>query len=245
MKVYLTVDLVFTYSSLSDEKLAGRLAVVVDVLRASTSICYALNNGAKEIFPVGSVDEALTAYRHYPPNSAMLCGEREGKIIAGFNLGNSPLEYQEALVKDKTLIFCSTNGSQALIKSAKAKKLIICGFVNLSKCSGFISQTDEDLMIICSGTNKQFSLDDAVCAGMLIDSLKLNRMKLSDGAQAGLILYQQYKNSIYDLVKNCAHGKYLASLGFMADLAICAEVDSLKILPLWDGGRIVKYQKDE
>ena len=240
-------ELVFTHIPITDENLSDRTVVVVDILRTSTTICIALKNGAKEIIPVESVPAAMQLIGNLSRDNTLLCGEREGVVIEGFNLGNSPLEYSEEVIKGKTLVICTTNGSVALTKTKSARVCIVCGFVNVSACVNFILEQKRDLLIVCAGSNKQFDLEDAVCGGMIVNMLQEKiggEMEINDGTEAAVIIYQKYKDNYLHLLQNCHHGKYLASLGFGEDLKICSQVDSLEVVPLYAKSRVA-LKRDE
>ncbi|NQU06718.1 MAG: 2-phosphosulfolactate phosphatase, partial [Calditrichaeota bacterium] len=167
------VRLFFTPVGVTDDKLRGCKAVVVDVLRASTSIVQALSNGANGVIPASSVDVASDLASQLPRDDVLLCGERDAQMIDGFNLGNSPAEYTRKVVKGRQLIFASTNGSKAIVKAASAESVYLCGFVNLNAVVDRLlaEETMFPLIILCSGNYNRFSLEDSVCGGTLIKRL--------------------------------------------------------------------------
>jgi 2-phosphosulfolactate phosphatase len=240
------IDVVFTPNQLNEKEFRDKIVVVIDVLRASTTICMALHNGAKKIIPVDDVEQALKLQSNLFESVPLLCGERGGKIIPGFDLGNSPLEYTEDKISDRTLIFASTNGSAALVKSKQAKLGFVCGFVNLSPIVKFLNHQPDDILFLCSGKLNEFCLEDAVCAGMVIDQLGTGnpkaRVELSDSARAAKILYQSSKKDLLKMLTESEHGKYLISIGMKDDLPICQQVDSIKILPVIQNGVVVKFE---
>ena len=235
-------DLVLTHIPAAHEKWKDRAAIVVDVLRASTSICQALNNGAKHVIPVDSVPAAMELAASMGRDSLKLCGEREGKLIEGFDLGNSPYEYTEEAVAGKPLVFCSTNGSTAIVRAAHAIFALVCGFVNISACAKRIKESKHDILIVCAGNEGQFALEDTVCGGMLLDIILDGfdgEVEMNDGAEAALILYRNYSGQYLKLMQKCRHGKYLKSLGYENDLSLCADVDKLSIVPILKEGKII------
>src|SRR3989304_1993755 len=127
------VDLYFTPTEVAETELAEKLVIVIDVLRASTTAAVALANGAREIIPVASIDAAGELKQKLGKEHVLLCGEGEGQKIEGFDLGNSPAEYESKVVKDKALIFCSTNGSRAMLKGGLGALCLVGGLVNLSE----------------------------------------------------------------------------------------------------------------
>lgn len=220
--------------------------VVIDVLRASTVICTALANGAREILPFADVEKARMQ-RASNGNNALLCGEREGVKIAGFDLGNSPAEYSADVVNGKTLYYASTNGSVALAQSPAGIETIVAGFVNLTTAAEHIDRTGLATMIVCSGREGGFSLEDAVCAGALIARLwevSEHAEPATDSAYAAQALWDGYKKDPAMSLWQSEHGKYLISLGFGSDLAICSEVDSVPVVPVMRGGWLVQSESD-
>jgi 2-phosphosulfolactate phosphatase len=241
------IDVCLSPHEVSEEKLKDHIAVVVDVLRASTTICAALAAGAKEIIPAESIEEAIRWATNLSRDAILLCGEREGKLIEGFNLANSPLEYKPKIVKGKTLIFGSTNGSPTVVKTRLAQKTYLAGFVNMTAIVQTLAEVETPIVIICSGKLGQFSLEDAVCAGNIVSALKQSLesiLDLTDGANAALLLYQHYQESILKMVKESDHGRYLASIGMQHDLPICADLNRIPVVPVFHDGKI-RIQKDK
>lgn len=232
------IDLSFNTTQFDDLQLRDKNIVVIDVLRASTTITVALNNGAREIIPVPSVESAVKISGSLFGEVTLRGGERNGKIIEGFNLGNSPREYTEAAVKGKSIIYCTTNGSVAMAKSRYAKILVIASFVNISAVVDFIKAENKDFFIVCAGRANSFdnfSLEDSVCAGFIIQKLSQIEgleIELSDAAKAALALQKTFGKSVLKLLKSTEHGKLLMEIGFGDDLKICAEVDSVPVLPM-------------
>lgn len=216
--------------------------VVIDVLRASTVICTALANGARDILPFAEVERARMQ-RAANGKDALLCGEREGVKIAGFDLGNSPSEYTSEVVGGKSLYYASTNGSVALTQSPIGVETIVAGFVNLTAAAEHIDRTGLATMIVCSGREGGFSLEDAVCAGALIARLwevSEHAEPATDSAYAAQALWDGYKKDPAMALWQSEHGKYLISLGFGSDLATCAEVDAVPVVPVMRDGRLVQ-----
>ncbi len=235
------ISLFFTHQDLDSELvLKDKNVVVIDVLRTSTTMAAGLANGAKEIIPTEDVATAGRIGRGSEGQS-LLCGERNGKIIEGFNLGNSVKEYTAEKVAGKNLIFSSTNGTPALMKSKFAHTCIVLGFTNLSRCADYLTGLKEDFIILCAGRNGEFSLEDTVCAGMLIYKLIKNNSAeyaLTDSSRGALKLYESYKKDLLKMLHESEHGRFLIELGFEDDLAACAKVDSCKCLPVMRNGVI-------
>ncbi len=223
--------------------------IILDVLRATSTMTIALANGAKEIIPTENIAMAVRVAKGSKNN--LLCGERNGKVVDGFNLGNSPVEYSAEVVKDKSLIFSTTNGTLAIIKSKFAKTCLLCSFVNISAIVDYVNTVDEDFTIICSGKLNDFCLEDAVCAGMILSKLSAGRnleMKDSEIAAMNLcndlamLLNVPSQEKILRMFNLSEHGKYLAQIGFGEDLEICSKLDSYPFIPMFKNG-IVKFKE--
>jgi 2-phosphosulfolactate phosphatase len=244
------IDLSFSATHLDEMQLREKNVVVIDVLRASTTITAALANGAREIIPVATIENAVKVSGSLFGDVTLRGGERNGKMIQGFNLGNSPLEYTEAMVRGKSVIYCTTNGTVALVRARHARNLVVGSFVNMSRVVEFVAQVAGDFFILCAGRAPSlggFSLEDAVCAGMLIDRLSkevTEVIDLTDSAQAALSLFKTYGRSLGRVLRNSEHGKYLMQIGFAEDLKICAAVDSIPVLPVWTGTSIRLRRED-
>jgi len=206
------IDVYFSPAQVDEMQLRDKNVIVIDVLRASTTIVTALNNGAREIIPVGSVESAVKVSGNLFGDVVLRGGERNGKIITGFNLGNSPSEYTEEAVKGKSIIFCTTNGSSAMVKAKYAKRMAVAGFVNVSLAADYIRQAGEDFAIVCAGKQLLFCIEDAVCAGMLVKMLVENSsvvVDLNDAAGAAQVLYRTVGKNLLKMARSSDHGRYL------------------------------------
>jgi len=239
------VELFVVPQEITEDKLKDRIVVVIDVLRASTTICRALESGAKEVIPMDSPASAIELAASLSSDNVLLCGEREGVIIEGFDLGNSPSEYTPERVGGRTLIFSSTNGSRTIVRSRSARDTVVGGFVNIQVVMDYLSRSLDDLVILCAGKWLQFAMEDSVCGGLLIDKLlqRQENIELNDGAGTSRILYRHFEDSILDMVKSSAHGKYLESIGMGKDLPLCASLNSLPVLPRFLDGKICLWKQ--
>ncbi len=241
MKKQLRIEVHFTPGHLDEMELKDKNIVVIDVLRASTTIAVALMNGAKEIIPVSNIDSAVKISGSLFGDVVLRAGERNAKMIEGFNLGNSPLEYKEEIVRGKSIIFMTTNGSGTMVKGRHAKNLVVAGFVNISTVVGFLRELHSDVIIICAGKENNFCIEDAVCAGRIINMLERDAEEdfaPDDAALAAATLDKSLGRSLLKVLKNSEHGKYLSGLGFADDLKACAAVDSVSVLPVLSGNVI-------
>ncbi len=240
------VNVHFSPNHLDEIALRDKNIVVIDVLRASTTICYAMRAGAREIIPVGSVDLAMKIVGNLFSTSTLLCGERSGKRIEGFRLGNSPAEYTPEIVEGKSLILTTTNGAVALTKAKHARHCFVGALVNVSYVARALAEIPDlattDLVIICSGREDDFSIEDATCAGLLLQKLAERGIafELTDGAKAVLSLLTEYGSDIYRTLRESDHGKYLATIGFEEDIKTASEIDSVSIVPVLEQTAIKK-----
>jgi len=236
------VSLYFAHDYLDSElELKDKNVVVIDILRTSTTMITGLSKGAKEIIPTDSIASAGMIGRN-SGSQALLCGERNGKMIEGFNLGNSVKEYSEENVKGKILVFNSTNGTPSLMKAKFSRNCVVLGFVNISRVAKYFLELKEDFIILCAGRNGAFSLEDTVCAGMLV-SLMLsrgahNKILLTDSSLGASKLYSSYKKDLLKMLQESEHGRFLTTLGFEDDLNECGKVDAYDLLPVLKNGVI-------
>ncbi len=221
---------------------AGRVAVI-DVLRASTSIITALSNGAEAVIPAASPEEAVGFKAEFPDGRALLCGEREGLIIPGFDLGNSPAEYSAGRVSGKTLLFASTNGSRMIVQAARGGRAVcVAGFVNAGEVSRRLAEGNENILLACAGRDGAFSLEDATAAGMLAGAIRKiagNGCSLSDEARVAMHLYRRFADDLAGMAAGSAHGVYLTGLGLGADIQACVTRDAFQTVPVLSDGALV------
>ncbi len=211
-------------------------AVVVDVLRATSNILCFFERGAALVRPIKDIDEARDYKLHYP--NCVLAGERDGKKIDGFQLGNSPTETLSSKIKGKEIVLSTTNGTSALIEAAKAHKAFVGSLLNLTKTAETIGkmmrETRRDLTIICSGKLGQVSLEDLYCAGAIIQKAVsmggLRGFEMDDGAKVAKMVHGGFGNGM-DAMLASSHGQYLSSLTLTGDIALCAKTDLIPYLP--------------
>ncbi len=209
----------------------NKTVVVIDVLRATSVMLTALANGAKEVVPAVSPEEALQKSFLYNVEDVLLGGERNAMKIEGFHLGNSPLEYTRENVSGKTVIITTTNGTRALNNCINAQKVYIGAFLNVATLVEQL-KTEEEVVLFCSGTNNNFSLDDGICAAMIIDELaKEKQLALTDFSSLLLTTYRTNPNNLATLLKDCYHLNLLKQKGFESDVTFCLQNSLYNIVP--------------
>jgi len=235
------LETLFIPEEIKNIELAGKLVVMIDVLRASSTIITALANGCRGFIPILSPDQAKKKAQQFEKERILLGGEREGIKIKGFDLGNSPREYKRELVKDKTIIFSTTNGVKTLEMVKSAYKIIIGSFLNLQAVYNYCTNYQGNILIICAGKEGKFSLEDTACAGMIINSLKDVFPGACQEVDANLIvqlLYEKFSNNILEILRKSQHGRYLDSIGLGEDLKFCSQLDFFHIVPIFRDGII-------
>lgn len=223
----------FTPSELIGIDLKGGVAIVIDVLRGSSSLVQALKNGASRIIPVAEIEEARALADEWPTGEYILCAERNGLKVDGFSLGNSPYEYDPETVSGKDLIYSSTNCSKALLASYEADRVIVGTFNNISAVIESVG-TVPRVFLVCSGKMGRFALEDAVCAGMFVNEFLRDisrEIALNDASRTAKLLFDYNHRDILKLLRESSHGNYLISLGLEKDLELAAQVDSERIVP--------------
>ncbi len=239
----MNIELYLTAVPFSEANLENKAVVVVDVLRSSTSVCAALLAGAKGVIPTDGPGEAGEMRSRLGGDNTVLAGERNGVRIDNFDLGNSPSEFTEEAVGGKFVIMTTTNGTGIFKKTAKAELVLSGGLVNASKVVEKIAQSDQDLVIACSGQQGNFSIEDTLCGGLLIDLLASKYQKakkMNDAATIALQLYQNNVSILRETIEKGEHGQYLASLGFKNDVSTATLIDSMPVRPVLRDGRLIK-----
>lgn len=229
------INLFLSSAEIRSDELRDTIAVVIDVLRASTSITTALHNEARAVIPVAKVEAARRLAESYRGGPVLLCGERNEMRIDGFDLSNSPMEYSKERVKDKTIIFTSTNGAQLFDCANNAAQVLVGAFVNATVLTEHIADCEADVALLCAGKNGRIGLEDVVCGGMIVSHL-IERIdhpvELNDGAEAAKILYQNYAANITAMLHLASHGKRLIEIGQEHDLKLCGAVDAIGVVPI-------------
>jgi len=228
----MTVDVFFSPGVVDESSVEGRTAVVIDVIRATSTLVEALANGAKAFFPTVSTEEAVKLASSLGREDTLLCGERKGLKVEGFDLGNSPAEFTSEVVGGKQLVMTTTNGTRAFAAVESADRVLAASFMNLSAVAEALDGVS-NLVIVCSGRENRFSLDDALCAGMLVKALEgasSEDSTLNDAARVATELASTYVLTA-DFLGTTAAGKALIGAGLEGDLELCASLDRHTLVP--------------
>ena len=224
-------------------RLQNSIALVIDILRASTTIVTALANGCREIIPASEIKDARQIFASRPQSSTLLCGERKGRKIEGFDMGNSPLEYSTERVSGRTLVLTTSNGTRALAKAGDAKKILVLSFLNFQAVCDLLCERMDDVFIFCSGTDGLESLEDSVCAGMLCKKLQStckDRVMFNNAAKDAIVLAGKHQTDLRAMLRKSKHGSFLMNEGFADDLDRCARLNTRSVIPVYKKGLIRK-----
>lgn len=241
----MTLDVAFSPLGLGPGDFAGRTVLVVDVLRATTTICAALHGGARAVIVAEDMSDATRLAQVLDKRDVLLTGERGGERIAGFDLGNSPAEMTAEKVKGKTLVMTTTNGTGALLATAGAKEIIVAAGVNLAVAGGrarLALEEGRNVLVLCAGREGGFGLDDAYLAGRLVVTAlggRRQRRGLNDAALVAVDLVRRYGDHMERVFALSAAGRALTAIGKRADLQDAARVDSHPVLPFFRDQRVV------
>jgi 2-phosphosulfolactate phosphatase len=231
------LDVLFTPAGRTLAEVQGRTVFVIDILRATTSMCAAMSNGAKAILPVSSTEEALRLGQTIGSADVLLAGERDCLRIEGFPLGNSPREMTEAAVRGKTVVLTTTNGTQALLacQGAEAVHPVCAGNLTLAaERAREALERKGGILVVCAGRSGGFSLDDAYAAGRLAAATlggPRGRRWCNDAALASLDLVRRYWEKWERPLRRSLAGRELIRLGLGDDVIAAARLDAYPVLP--------------
>ena len=237
------IDVALTADSVTAQQARGKFCVVVDVLRATTTIAAALEAGCPAVIPVGTPEEARDIARM---RGCLLGGERDSVRIEGFDFGNSPLEYTPERIAGRPIAFTTTNGTRAMRACEAGESLVAASFVNGRVVARLLEESENDIFIVCAGTRGEPSIEDTVCAGMLLDSparsQKVSR-EFSGEAREAIALWNRHKGDLAAMMKEASpHGRSLVELGFEQDVDFAVSLNKLEIVPIRMGSAIVRRE---
>lgn len=224
--------------------LRNTTVVVIDVLRATTTIVYALANGARSVIPCEEPQDALKIREQVGREHVVLGGERDSIRIPDFDLDNSPLSYTRERVQDKTVVFTTTNGTRALRRAMQASaQAILCGaFVNLDALVGRLLETNaSNALLACAGSEGAIALEDMLLAGAILKSLAASDpdMQLSDAARIAMLAYSGAASDLPSNVASAHHAQTLIHAGFADDVRLAAQIGIQSVVPIVRGEEIV------
>ena len=225
-------------------------AIVLDILRATTTIATALNSGAEAVQAFSDMEKLMQVSEQWAPEKRLRAGERGGAMVAGCDLGNSPLDCTPERVQGRRLFISTTNGTRALQCVQNAPIVLAASFINrLATVQYILGQQPETVWLVGSGWEGSFSLEDTACAGAIAHSLlekldtPLDELAGNDEVIGAIALYSQWKDQLLQLLHHASHGKRLLRLDCHEDLKYCAQTDILNVLPIQkEPGILVKAE---
>ncbi len=220
----------------------ARRAVLIDVVRATTSIVVAFQRGCAAVLPVPTPEAARAARARPGGEGSLLCGEQGGLPVPGFDLGNSPAELAQAPLAGRRLILCTSNGTPALAALAGASEVWIGALRNAAAVAGALASGRGDVMLACSGKDGSFCLEDTVCAGAILHGLRAagaEPVMAADAAVAAELLFHHHREDLLGMLRFAEWGRRLEAMGLLEDLRLCAELNAAPLAPALRNGRIV------
>ena len=237
------LDVYFSAQSFRESDVRGKTVVVIDILRASSTIVTALAHGARGVIPVRDMASASKISKSLNSPSYMMAGEKDGVKIEGYDLGNSPLDFTGETVGGKTIILNTTNGTKAIKRSGLAKNILIGSFLNLQTVVNYLKQIDHEAVLLCSGWRGRLSMEDLLCAGSIIYEITDGHLPTGarDGAQVAFGLYEKFRDDIEGCIKRSDYAERLRDIVHVDDITFCCRRDEMQILPVMEEGIISDY----
>ena len=234
----MNIEVCFSPQSYSLFHNPGSIVVVIDILRASSAITTAFFNGVSKMIPVATIEEA----QKYKNEGFIVAAERNGEIVKGFDLGNSPFGYMNAKVKGKTIVITTTNGTQAINVAMDAHKIIIGSFLNLDTVVKYLKKEKKDIVFLCSGWKNKFNLEDTLYAGAAAEQLiyKYGFNSTCDSTIAAMELYKLAKHDLYGFLAHSSHRSRLEKLDLERDIRYCLTPNQCPVVPVLEGKFLVK-----
>lgn len=228
-----------TPATLDKDGLHGSTVVVIDVLRATSTIIAAIQRGAARIIPVESIEAASKLISAGARGGKLLAGEQKGLPIEGFDMFNSPHEIERADVAGRTIVLATTNGTPAIIAATRAKSVLICAIRNVDAVAEAVRGARR-LTLLCGGDGGRISAEDMLCGGMLLERLgeRVDRRALGDAGALALLLQRTVQGPVAEFMRGTDRGRQLVELGYEADIDWCAERGASTLVPRLRQGTI-------
>jgi 2-phosphosulfolactate phosphatase len=232
------VEVCFTPGEYPYYKDEFEIVVVIDVLRATSAICAAFENGIKSIIPVPTVEEAWD----YKLKGYFAGAERKGKIVEGFDFGNSPFAYMRDDFKGQEVVLTTTNGTKSLDVAKNAETVVVGSFLNLNALSKWLETQNKNVLCLCSGWQDKFNLEDTICGGAISDYLISTGKytSIEDSSIAAKYLFLSAKDNYLGYLKSSSHRRRLKNLNLNEDIRYCLTPNQTDVIPILKDGKLVK-----
>ena len=207
------------------------VVVVIDVFRATSAICTAFQYGVNSLIPVATVEEAL----EYKNKGYIAAAERNGEIVEGFDMGNSPFSYMDENLKGKDVVLTTTNGTKAIERAQAADKIVIGSFLNLDAVCKYLTALNKNIILLCAGWKDRYNLEDSLFAGAVVNRMKENPVYtgLADSSLAADQLYQIAQGDLNAFLAKSSHRNRLARLNLQKDIEYCLQENVIDIVPVF------------
>jgi len=228
----------------------GKWIALIDVLRAGTSIAFSLMNGARAVMPVETSEEALRLVDHLTRDDVILCGERNGLPIPGFEIGNSPHAFTAELVRGKTVIMATSSGIGDLIRSGSGNRLVVPSLVNLAAAATFLAPRAAEcgLSMVCPFNQGRLALEDLLCAGLLIEYIEGKTGRQGTGNDGFLVaksIAATYGTNVLGSLQRSDQGQQLIEQGLQEDIRHCARLSTMEVIPVASDGQLVSAKESQ
>jgi 2-phosphosulfolactate phosphatase len=233
------VDVVLSVSYIKQEEIQKKTVIVIDSLRATSTILTALYQGATKVIPVETVGQAL---QYYGKKDTLLIGERYSKKVSGFDLGNSPQEVSKIDLTKKNIVITSTNGTKALQKVKKASHILVGCFLNATHCIERALCFKKDIVIVCAGRRGQFAIEDGLAAGMMVNHLSKKKIKI-EFSDIALMLKHNFDCNhalLIGMIQQGETGRRLLETDQEDDIHFCLQLDHYPINAVYEKNGIVQ-----
>lgn len=218
------------------------IIVVIDVLRATSAICAAFQNGVSGLIPVSTIEEA----KEYQEKGYLVGAERKGQIVEGFDFGNSPYSYMKPELKGQTVVLSTTNGTKSINIAKEAGQVVIGSLSNLDVLCQWLEKQDKNILCLCSGWQNKFNLEDTICAGAISEHLLSSGKFRSeeDSSIAAKYLFLSAKDNILGYLKASSHRRRLKNLNLNEDIKYCLTPNQAPVIPVLNGDVLELVQED-
>ena len=222
------IEVCYTPNSILNYKLSNKIIVVIDILRATSTIVTLFSKGATSITPIETLDEC----KKYKNKGYVIMAERMGKKVKGFDFGNSPSK-----ILDKKIAIATSNGTKTILKTRKSKMTLIGSFLNLKSIVKYLDKQNNNILLLCSGWQGSINLEDTLFAGAIISSIS-NYTCESDSTIIAKNLYESNKDDIFNIMKKSSHAKRLSSNDNLIDIKFCSQIDKYDLIPYLDNDKL-------
>lgn len=230
------IEVCLTPALLDLYAIENSIVVVIDILRATSSITYGIENGAEAIIPVMNVEDCL----NYADKGYLLAAERNGEVVEGYDFGNSPFSYTKGKVAGKTIVLTTTNGTKAMhLAQERAYQVIVGSFLNLSSVCDYLKKQNKDVLLLCAGWKDNFNLEDTLFAGAVVEQLQADFTVGDDSSVAALDMYQLAKGDLREYLKKSSHNHRLVKLNIEEDVQFCLRLNVCTTIPVLEGEYLV------